>query len=145
MKKNTYFVNIVLSIVTVLVCLTGVIARSFFPYIILPRMNVLMMAAISALSCAIVYYINKGYQSECFGGALLAGLNFSVLPLCAGLTFGVPVWKLFITGVVVFFVIDRCYASIGRRMDTGAYSRLAPLANALLLFLACQCFQNIFF
>ncbi|MEE1086403.1 MAG: hypothetical protein U0L05_04450 [Schaedlerella sp.] len=145
MKKNPYFVNIILSILTLLICLAGVIVRSFCPHVILPGWDILMMVAISALSCAIVYYVNQGYQSERIGASLLAGFNFSVLPLCAGFTFAAPVWKLFVVGAAVFFVTDLCYESFGRRMDTGAFSKLAPLANAVMLFLAGQCFQNIFF
>ena len=145
MRENRYLINVILSVVTLLVCLAGVITRSFFPYIILPRMDVMMMVAISAFSCAIEFYVNRGNKAESIGASLLAGINFSVLPMCAGLTFGTPVWKLFIAGTVVFFVTNLCYEAIGRRMESGECNRLAPLANALLLFLASQCFQQIFF
>ena len=145
MKDNRYLINVILSVVTLLVCIAGVITRSFFPYIILPRMDVLMMVAICTFSCAIAFYVNSGNKAEMIGASLLAGLNFSVLPMCAGLTFGTPVWKLFLAGAVVFFVMNLCYEAIGRRMTTGKCNPLAPLANAFLLFLACQCFQQIFF
>ena len=144
MKDNRYLINVILSVVTALVCLAGVITRSFFPYIILPRMDVLMMAAICAGSCAIAFYVNKGIAAESIGASLLAGITLSVVPLCAGFTSGHPVWKLFVVGAFVFFVTNLCYESIARRMETGEYNRLAPLANAFLLFLACQCFQQIF-
>lgn len=145
MKKNPYFINIILGIVTALVCLTGVITRSFFPDVVLPRVDVPVMTAISALSCAIAYYVIGGSREDKIGSALLAGLTFSVLPFCAGLTFGNSVWKLFVAGTVVFFVTDLCYESIGKRMDTGVFSKLAPLANGLILFFASQCFQGVFF
>ena len=145
MKKNPYFINVILGVVTGLVCLAGLITRAFFPAVILPRIDIPVFVAISAFSCAVAYYVNQGMRDDKIGSALLAGLTFSILPFCAGLTFGSPIWKLFIIGALVFLFVDFCYEAIGKRMETGAFGKMAPLANAFILFLASQCFQGIFF
>jgi len=145
MRKNPYMINVVLGILVGAACLMGILTRTLFPENILPRLDVPVFVLFSALACAIVYYMNGGERADKIGSALLAGLTFSLLPFCAGLTFGIPVWKLFLAGTVVFFLTDLCYEGIGKRMETGAFGKIAPLANGMMLFLASQCFQGIFF
>ena len=145
MKKHPYMTNVVLGIFVGAACLMGILTRSFFPANILPRVDVPVIVLFSALSCAVTYYMNGNEGRDKIGSALLAGLTFTLLPFCAGLAAGVPLWKLFVAGTILFFVTDLCYEAIGKRMETGAFGKLAPLANGFMLFLASQCFQGVFF
>lgn len=145
MKKHPYMKNVILGIFVGIASLIGILTRCFFPAVILPKVDVPVIVLFSALSCAVTYYMNAEEGRDKIGSALLAGLTFALLPFCAGLVAGIPVWKLFIAGTILFFVTDLCYEAIGKRMDTGAFGKLAPFANGLMLFLASQCFQGVFF
>ena len=145
MRKNPYFINAVLAVLVGAACLTGVIIRSFFPAVILPEPDVPVMVLFSAVSCAVSYYLKGNCRENRIGSALFSGVTFSLLPFCANLAPATYVWRQFFAGTVVFLVTDFCYEGIARRMDTGDFGKLAPLLNGVMLFLASQCFQGMFF
>ena len=143
MKERTYLLNILLAAVVGAACAVGVLVDTFAPFAILPHPGIPLMVLLTVLPLAAEYYIGAPKKRDWIGSTVLAGLTFAVLPACAGMTGGLPLWKLFIVGAVVFAVVTVLYTSMGHRMRSGAKAKAAPAVNALLLFLAAQFFQGI--
>ena len=142
MKKNPYFINVVLCVTVGLICAAGKICETFSPATVMPMPDIPFMVLLCVISCVVDYYVNGRRMGDRIGTALIAGLIFSLLPLSAQITFGIPVWKLFAAGTAVFFVTDVCYGSIAKRMSSGRCGVFAPAANGVMLFLAAQCLQG---
>lgn len=143
MKQNTYFLNILLTITVALTCLVMLLVRVFFPSVLLPQPGIPAMVLLTVLPLAVEHHLGAPKKREWIGSTALAGLTFSVLPLCAGITAGPPVWLLLVCGAAVFAVCTALYSSMSRRMASGPSAKAAPAINALLLFLAAQIFQGV--
>lgn len=143
MKQNTYFLNILLTITVALTCLVMLLIRTFFPSVLLPQPGIPAMVLLTVLPLTVEHYLGAPKKRDWVGSTILAGLTFSILPLCAGITADSPVWLLLVCGAAVFVICTALYASMGRRMASGPDAKAAPAVNALLLFLAAQIFQGI--
>ena len=143
MKKNLYFINILLTMVTALVCLASLIVRTFLPGIPFPRPDVPLLVLMAVIPMIIEYYAVPDIQRNRIVSVILAGVTLTVLPLCAGWGTSIQFWKLFIAGAAVFGMTDILYGSICRRISSGKYKKAAPVINGLLLYLAAFCFQGL--
>lgn len=143
MKERTYLLNILLAVVVGAACAVAVLVDTFAPFAILPHPGIPLMVLLTVLPLAAEYYIGAPKKRDWVGSTVLAGLTFAVLPACSGMTGGLPLWKLFVVGAVVFALVTVLYTSMGHRMRSGAKAKAAPAVNALLLFLAAQFFQGI--
>jgi len=143
MKDRTYLLNILLAAVVGVACAVGVLVDTFAPFAILPHPGIPLMVLLTVVPLAAEYYMGVPKKRDWVGSTVLAGLTFAVLPACAGLTAGLPLWKLFVCGAAVFAVSAMLYISMGHRMRSGAKAKAAPAVNALMLFLAAQFFQGI--
>ena len=143
MKKNPYFINILLVAVTFLAYLVGMLVQTFSPATILPRIGIPFLVILSLIALVIEHYLVGEKQRERIGAIVLAGATFTALPICAGWEIGMPIWKLFAAGAIVFGVVDMFYEGIGEKMSSGPHGKFSPIANAVLLFLASQCFQGL--
>lgn len=143
MKKQVYFKNILLIIEMFLLCGAVVAVRTFFPGFVLPRIGIPMLTVLSVIPMMINDICNIGCEEVRPVSLLLAGLTFTLLPLSAGWSAGLPLWKLFVAGTVVYGVTEIVYTSILRRISTGTRVPMAPVVNGFLLWLASQCFQGM--
>lgn len=143
MKKNLYFINILHTGVVALFCLAGIFIRTFSVNTVLPRITITFMVMITLIPMVLEYYMVSERDRDPFISMVFGGLAFTILPACSSLTTGIPLWKLMVAGTVVFGVTDLLYRSIGERISSGSYSRLAPAANAVMLYLASQCLQGL--
>ena len=143
MKQRTYLLNLLLAAAVFALCAAGVLFDALAPYVMLPHAGLPLMVLLTAIPLAVEHYLGAPKKRDCIGSTVLAGLTFSVLPACAGLTGDVPVWLLFVSGAAVFAVTTVLYTSMGQRMASGPKAKAAPAVNALLLFLAAQFFQGI--
>ena len=143
MKKNTYFLNLLLAVLTAALCLWGMLVKTFAPSVVLPRESIPMMVLLMSIALAAEYYFGGGNKREWIGSTVLSGITFSLLPWCAGLTGDAPLWLLFLCGAAVFTLTTLLYTSMVKRMKSGRCGKAAPAVNALLLFLAAQFFQGI--
>lgn len=140
MKKNPFFVNVLLVILTGLVCLAELLIRMLSPATLLPRFDLPMLAAISLLALVLETYIGLSEKRYWAPVILLGGVTLTALPLCAGIALSQPIWAAFLAGCAVFGVLCLLFTGCRERM-TG---RLAPLACGVILFLACQCLYRIY-
>lgn len=143
MKKNLYFINILHTGVVALFCVAGIFIRTFSVNTILPRITIPLLIMLTLIPMVLEYYLVSDSERSPIVSMVLGGLAFTILPVCCGLTMGLPIWKLMVAGTAVFGVTDLLYRSIGERISSGSYSRFAPAANAVMLYLASQCLQGL--
>lgn len=143
MKERTYLLNILLAALVGAACIAAVLFDVFAPYVVLPHMGIPMLVLVVAIALAAEHYMGVPGKRDWIGSTVLAGLTFSVLPVCAGVNGDVSFVKLFMYGAAVFAVATVLYTSMGQRMAGGPKAKAAPAVNALLLFLAAQFFQGI--
>ena len=143
MKKNEYLTNVLLIVIFGIICLAEMFVRTFSPAAGFVKVNIPFLVLMSAASIMLEYYLIPGVKRNWLLTAVLAGATFAVLPFCSGWDIGLPVWKMFLAGAAVFGVTDILYRSIGQRMMLGTFRRVAPVANAFVLYLASQCLQGL--
>lgn len=140
MKKNPFFVNVLLVIFTGLVCLAEFLIRMLSPATLLPRFGLPMLAANALLALMLEAYLGSPEKRYWVPMILLGGVTLTALPLCAGIALPQPIWAAFLAGCAVFGVLCLIFTGCRERM-TG---RLAPLACGVILFLACQCLHGMY-
>jgi len=143
MRKNAYFLNILLAVLVVGLCLWGMLVRAFAPSVLVPHVSIPWMVLLTVLALVAEKYFGGSMKREWIGSVVLGALTLSLFPVCAGLAGHAAIWKLFLSGAAVFAVTTLLYTSMCKRMASGPAARLAPLINALMLFLASQFFQGI--
>ena len=74
---------------------------------------------------------------------MLGGAAFALLPWCAGLSAGVPLWTLGLAGAAVFGLSALLYTAALERIATGPKAPLAPAGTAFMLYLAGQCLSGL--
>ena len=126
-----------------ILCLIHVLVKAFSPGTILSPIGIPFFVAVSVTALVLECYLVGSVHREWLVSVIFAGATFTFLPVFAGWSIDLPLWKLFIAGMFVFGVTDVLYRSIGKRMSSGPSSKLAPFANGLILYLASQCFQGL--
>lgn len=144
MKAKFYLKNTLLAVEMGLVCLAVILMRTFSQGTILPRFDVPFLVLMSVIPMIITCYVKAEGEENRLAAVILAAVTFTVLPLAAGWDTGMSAAKMFAEGAVVFAVTDAFYSSIGSRAASGPKAPLALAANGFVLYLASQCFQNIF-
>lgn len=144
MKAKFYVKNTLLAVELGLVCLAVILMRTFSQGTLLPRFDIPFLVLMSVIPMIIACYVKAEGNDNVLVSVLLAAVTFTVLPLAAGWDTGMSAVKMFAEGAVVFAVTDAFCTSIGRRVATGPKAPLALAANGFVLYLASQCFQNIF-
>lgn len=145
MKEKTYVCNLVLAALWGLVLAVFVVCRALFPGVILPAWDIPLLLAVSLVSLLIDHWAAPAAGRSWGLTALLALLTFGLLPLCAGLADAMTALKLAVAGGVTYTVAAVLFGSILDRLSSGPSAKGAPVAAAFVLFLAGQCFTNIFF
>lgn len=138
MNKKPFVLNILLVIVVAVTCAAGVLLRAFSPAAVLPRVSLPLLVLLSLVALVLERYLAPGSERRWAVIIPLGGATFGLLPWCAGLDTGLPVWMLLLVGTVVFGVTAAAYGAIERRMAGVSGARLAPVAHALGLYLASQ-------
>ncbi len=142
MKKNTMMVNTLLAVVLGVGLLVGMIWRTCMPYVVLPELDVIAMAAITLIALVLEYYISGKQERNWAVQIILGGVTFGGLALAAGLSYaGV---KTFLCGAVVFGIITFLFDSMVQRLEVTTDKKCAVIPTAFVLYLACQCFVGIF-
>lgn len=143
MKKNLYFVNLLLVAEVGLLCLFYILMNTFMPAAVLPRIDIPFLVLLSVIPMMIKYCTAPEAKGNLWISMIMAGLTFAILPMCANMNMTIPMWKLFVAGTAVFGITAVVYGSIGRRIASGSYGRFAPIVNGLMLYLASQCLQGL--
>ena len=145
MKEKIYFLNIMLVILWAVQMMVFLLCRVFWPANILPAMDIPLLLGISLVALLLDHRLAPGKRRSWVALAILAALTFGLLPLCAGIANGMEAVKLAFIGGITFVVSTALFDSMLCRISSGAKAKAAPLMAAFGLFLAGQCFTNIFF
>lgn len=143
MKNRDHMLSTLLALVLAVLLLAGVLIRTFFPIVILPRLDVPALVLVSLIVLLLERYLAPGARRCWPCVAVLAALTFGLLPWAACFAWGTRVWVLAAAGGVVFTVTAWLFGSICDRLASGPAARFAPWISALGLYLAAQSFLGM--
>ena len=141
--RNSYLSSILLTIEIFILCLAALFIRILIPSAILPHISLPMLVLLTLIPLTCEYYLVKAPHNLCLFNIILAGISFTLLPLCAGIDVSLPLWQLCIVSIVTYGISAAAFASIERRITSGPACILVPIASAFMLYLASQCLQGL--
>ena len=145
MKEKTFVLNSLLTILWAMQMAAVLLLRAFYPAAILPAMDIPLLLGVSLIALLLEHWIAPQANRSWAVLVLLAALTFGLLPLCAGFAGTAPALKLALFGGATFAIVTALFDSMCSRLASGPAAKLAPVMAAFGLFLAGQCFTNIFF
>ena len=143
MKERRYFQNTALVAVLGIALAACVIARTFNPMGVLPKLDIPNMVLLCSVALLADYYLAKGEKGFGIFTVPGAALTFGILPWAAGFASGVEAVKIGIVGGIVFGLAAWLFALMRDRISTGPAAKIAPVLSALGLYLAAQCFSGM--
>ena len=143
MKKHTYTLNTLLTIILGVVLLIAVFVRTFTPRIILHELDIPNMVLISLIALAADHYLVPGAKRCYICIPVFSGITFGLLPFAACFVGAGDALKLGIVGAVLFTIITWLFTSVQDRLSSGSAAKAAPLISALGIYLAVQCLMGI--
>lgn len=142
LKKNTMILNGLLSIVLGAGLLTGMIWRTIQPNVVLPKLDLTVMAAL-ILMVLLAEYLLAGSKKRVWAvQTVLAAAAFLLLPWAASSN-GAGIRTAF-CGTVLFVILTRMFDWSVERAELMGNGKAAVTAAAFGLYLACQCLQGMF-
>lgn len=144
MKKNTYNLNTILTVILSTGLLAAILVRTFAPRIILPELDVPNMVLISLLALLADHYLAPGANRCYICIPVFSAITFGLLPFAACFAGALDALKLGVLGGVVFTATTWLFTSMADRLSTGPAAKAAPIVSALGLYLAAQCLMGMF-
>ena len=144
MNKKTYMLNTLLAIVLGSALLVCVLVRTYAPRMILPKLDVVSMTAISLAALLLDHYLAPGAKRCYICIPVFSAITFGLLSFAACFAGAGEVLKLAVLGAVVFTAVTWTFSSMMDRLSSGPAAKFAPVMSALGLFLAVQCFMGLF-
>lgn len=144
MRKNAYFINILLMFEVGLFYLGQILVQMWMPSMIFPKMSLPFLVLLSVIPMVISSYMERACEEMASVSFFMAGITFVIAPWCAGMDTGYSPLSLFVAGAAVFGITKRIYTSMQERMSSGMTTKFAPVVHGFLLFLASQCFFGFF-
>ena len=143
MKNKTYMLNTFLTVLVGLCLLAGVVIRTLFPLIILPKANIPNMVLISLVALVLDHYLVPEAKRCYICIPLFSGISFGILPLVSSFCTPVEALKLAFVGSVVFTVTTWLFSSIQERLSSGPAAKASAFFSAVSLYMAAQCFAGM--
>ncbi len=144
MKKQQDYLGIFLACVTGFALLMAILARAFFPRLILPRLSGGNLVLLSLIALVLDHYLAKGSRRNFRLIPVYGALVFGIFPFAAGFTAPVEALILALVGAALFTLVTWLFDAILDRLSSGPVVKIAPLASAAGLYLAAQCLMGIF-
>ena len=138
MKKNTYTLNTILAALLGAILLVCVLVRTFAPRIILPELDIPMLALISLAALVLDHYLAPGAERCYLCIPMFAALTFGLLPFAACFVGGEKAAELALWGAGVFTLMTWLFSSMMDRLSSGPAAKAAPILSAFGLYLAVQ-------
>ena len=142
--NKKYILNTILTLVVCVFLLACVVARTFCPAIILPKMDLPMLVLLSLLALVPEHYLVADTQRCYVCIPLLAAAAFGLLPLAAFMVTPLEALRLAVVGGVVFTVTTALFTSIQDRLSSGPAAKASAFFSAVSLYMAAQCFAGMF-
>ena len=143
MKNHKYFLNTLLTGVLFGVMAVYMVLRAIQPPVILQPLNIPNMVLISLVTLVLEHYLAPGNDRCYVCIPVMAALTFGLLPLMAGFACQHTFWKFGLVGGIVFAITTFLFTSMTDRILSGPKASAAPIACAVGLYLASQCFAGI--
>lgn len=144
MNDKKYTLVTMLIDVMCMICLAFVLVRAFLPNVIIPKLDVPGMAAISLIALLADHYLAPGAKRCYVCVAVFGALSFGLLPFAACFVGAAEALKLGLLGGVVFTVTTWLFSSMADRLSTGPAAKAAPFMSAFGLYLAVQALMGMF-
>lgn len=140
MKKETIRLNAIFAVVLGAALLTGMVWRALVPNVVLMKLDLPAIVALSLLSLLIEYFLAGAQKRDWLTVAELAILTW--IPLCQAAGYGSDriLWKLF--GTVTFLVVTWLFDLAVSRLEATVECKGAVIPAAILLYLASQGFAG---
>lgn len=142
MKNRTTILNTTLAVVLGVTLLVSIIVKMMCPQLILPKINIPYIAAVSLVALVITSFV-KTEEGCIYCEIALAAVTFGVLPMVAGMVSGMAALKIALCGGIVFGVLDLMVNAMTKRIAMAGTCKCAVIPSAFVLYLACQCFTGI--
>jgi len=144
MDQKKYMLNTLLAVVIGLYLIWTVIARVFFPAMILPEANIPNLVLISLVALVLDHYL-----------APEADRCYICIPVFSAITFGLysfvsayatlgEALKLAVAGAIVFTATTWVFSAIQERLSSGPAAKASAFFSAVSLYMAVQSFVGIF-
>ncbi len=141
--KKSYTLNTILAAVLGAALLVCVLLRVFFPWLILPRLDLPNMVLVILVSLLAEHYFAPGGCRNWIVNGIFAAVTFGVLPFAASFASLVQAGVLAALGGVTFTVTAWLFDTMCDRISSGPCAKLAPLVSAFGLYLAAQCLMGL--
>ena len=129
MKQIERF-NVFLAVVTGLVLLWMVVLRAFAPAAILPKLDLMLICAVTLAALVLEYYTGpRVTKRNWLAVLLLNAATFALLPLAAGLLSGEGLLRFALAGCVAATVLAFLFTAICDRLASGSAGKVAPAAQ----------------
>lgn len=143
MKEKTYFLNSLLAVFAGIALIVAMAVRVFVPIAFIPEPGIPELVLFSLIVLLFEHYLKKSGKRCYVCVFLLSAVTFGLLPWAAGFVPAKEIWKAALAGGIVFTATSWIFTSMQERMNSGKSSKLAPVVNALGLYLAVQGLMGI--
>lgn len=144
MDQKKYMLNTLLAVVTGLYLIWTVIARVFFPAMILPEANIPNLVLISLVALVLDHYLAPEADRCYICIPVFSAITFGLYSfVSAYATLGEAV-KLAVAGAIVFTATTWVFSAIQERLSSGPAAKASAFFSAVSLYMAVQSFVGIF-
>ena len=145
MKNKTYMLNTFLTVLLWVYLLLAVVVRTFFPLMILPKVNIPNIVLISLIALVLDHYLVPDAKRCYICIPVFSAISFGLLPFAAAFCTPVEAVKLASIGSIVFTVTTWLFSSIQDRLSSGPAAKASAFFSAVSLYMAAQCFAGMIF
>lgn len=144
MKDKKYMLNSLLAMVLGLFLLGTVIARTFFPAVILPKADVPNLVLLSLVALVLDHYLAPGAERCYICIPVFSAISFGLFSFVSAYATLGEALKLAIAGGIIFTVTTWVFSAIQERLSSGPAAKASAFFSAVSLYMAAQCFAGIF-
>lgn len=144
MNDKRYALNSFLAVVTCLFLLGCVIARTFFPAVILPKADIPNLVLLSLIALVLDHYLAPGAVRCYVCIPVFSAVTFGLFSFVSGYASVAEAAKLALAGGVVFTATTWVFTALQDRLSSGPAAKASAFFSAVSLYMAAQCFVGIF-
>ncbi len=141
--NKTYMLNTLLATVFGVFLLACVVARAFFPTLILPELDIPCLVLISLVALVLDHYFVKDAKRCYICIPVFSALTFGLLPFAAFMVSGWDAVMLGLVGGVTFTATTFLFTSIQERLSSGPAAKASAFFSAVSLYMAAQCLAGM--
>lgn len=144
MNQKKYTLNTLLAAVTGAFLLWTVIARTFFPAMILPEANIPNLVLISLVALVLDHYLVPDAPRCYICIPAFSAITFGLFSFVSAYATLGEAFKLAVAGGIVFTATTWVFSAIQERLASGPAAKASAFFSAVSLYMAAQCFVGIF-